>query len=213
MTTLILVRHGQSEANRKEIFAGHYNAPLTERGHEQARLAAEYLTKNYKIDAVHSSDLLRAYHTGKPTADALGLPVVKETGMREIFEGEWSGRLFSDLRVEFEEDYGRWLRDIGHARCTGGESTWELLLRVKETLERIARENDGKTVLVTTHATPIRVMQTYVTTGSLDAMKDVPWVANASISELFYEDGKWRFGKISLEEHLGSLTTELPKNV
>lgn len=213
MTTLLLVRHGQSEANLAQVFAGHFNAPLTERGHEQARLTADYLTAHYRIDAVHSSDLLRAYHTGKPTADALGLPVVKEEGMREIFEGEWSGRLFSDLRVEFEEDYGTWLRDIGHARCTGGESTEELLTRVKATLTRIAEAHDGETVLVTTHATPIRVMQTYVTTGSLDAMKDIPWVANASVTELFYDAGEWRFGKISDDSHLGALTTELPKNV
>ena len=133
--------------------------------------------------------------------------------MREIFEGAWSGRRFSDLRVEFEEDFGTWLRDIGHARCTDGESTWELLLRVKATLTRIAEAHDGETVFVTTHATPIRVMQTYVTTGSLDAMKDIPWVANASVTELYYDAGEWRFVRISDDRHLGALTTELPKNV
>lgn len=213
MTTLLLVRHGQSEANLAHVFAGHYNAKLTELGHAQARLTADYLLSRYQIDAVYSSDLLRAYHTGKPTADALGLPVIKEEGMREIFEGEWSGRPFSELISVYEADFACWMHDIGHARCTGGESTEELLARVKATLERIAKENDGKTVLITTHATPIRVMQTYVSTGSLDAMKDVPWVANSSVTELYYDGGVWKLGDIGNAEHLGSQKTMLPVDV
>ncbi len=213
MTRFILVRHGQSQANAEERFAGHYDAPLTEHGHAQARATAQYVAEQYKIDAICSSDLLRAYHTGKPAADLLGIEIIPDEGLREIYEGKWSGEKFLDILEKYPEDYTVWRTDIGHARCTEGESTEELLVRVKDTLERIAGENDGKTVLVTTHATPIRVMQTFVETGSLEKMKDIPWVTNASVSELEYDGGVWRFTRISYNEHLGCLQTPPPRNV
>ena len=64
MTTLILVRHGQSESNLKHIFCGQTDVKLTEKGHAQAKKTAEYIIKNYKIDKIYSSDLQRAYDTG-----------------------------------------------------------------------------------------------------------------------------------------------------
>lgn len=213
MTKFILVRHGQSEANVKEVFAGHLDAKLTEHGHAQARATAEYVTQNYQIDAIYSSDLHRAFYTGKAAADLLGIDIIPDKGLREIYEGAWSGERFLELPQKFPEDFRVWLTDIGHSRCTGGESTEELLHRVKETLARIAAENDGKTVLITTHATPIRVMQTFVTTGSLDAMQNVPWVTNASVSVLNYDRGAWEFELISYDAHLGDLRTAPPRNV
>ena len=59
MTTLILVRHGQSVANLERIFAGHTDIPLTELGLLQAERTAAYL-EEYPIDCIYSSDLLRA---------------------------------------------------------------------------------------------------------------------------------------------------------
>ena len=213
MTKFILIRHGQSEANLHELFAGHFDAPLTETGHAQARETAKYIKANFTVDAVYGSDLKRAFFTGKATADLFGLDIVPEKGLREIYEGAWSGEKFSVLPVKYPEDFGVWLSDIGHARCTGGESTEELLARVKGTLVRIAKENDGKTVVIATHATPIRVMQSFVQTGSLDAMQSIPWVTNASVSVLNYDNGAWAFESISYDKHLGALWTEPPKNV
>lgn len=213
MTKFILVRHGQSQANLDESFAGHYNAPLTEYGHAQARATAKYVAEHYRIDAIYSSDLIRAYDTGKPASELLGIEIIPEKGLREIFEGKWSGEKFLEIARKYPEDFRVWRNDIGHARCTDGESTEELLARVRATLERIALENDGRTVLVTTHATPIRVMQTYAETGSLDAMQNIPWVTNASVSELEYDGGVWRVTRVSYDEHLGELKTERPRNV
>ena len=52
MTTLLLVRHGESEANRSGIFAGNLDADLQDRGLVQAKRSAEYIAENYKVDAV-----------------------------------------------------------------------------------------------------------------------------------------------------------------
>lgn len=213
MTTLILVRHGQSLANAQKFFAGQTDAPLTSIGVEQAELTGRAVAKNYSIDRVYASDLQRAFRTASSAAEILELPVQPEQGLREINAGLWEGVAFEILMKRHAEDYRTWRENIGEARCTGGESVKELACRVEATLRRIAEENPGKTVLIGTHATPIRAMMSLVTTGSVEGMKDIPWVTNASFSELFYENGIWRFGLTSQDSHLAERITRDSANV
>ena len=139
MTTFLMIRHGESEANRGRVFAGHMDAALQDRGLEQAKRTAEYIVRTYCVDAVYASDLRRAYDTGKCVAELLGLPVIADRDLREIDAGEWEGVKFDELVKRFPEDYGVWLHDIGHARCTGGESVAALAHGGGE-----RRENGGR---------------------------------------------------------------------
>lgn len=211
--TLIMVRHGESEANRKKIFAGHYDADLSENGLMQAKRTAECIKSHYKVDKVYASDLRRAYKTGKCIADLYGTEAIKNKKLREIYAGEWDGKSFSDLTLQYEKEYGVWLSDIGNASCPGGETVKELGERVMSELTRLAEENDGKTIVAATHATPIRAMQSLVQTGGLSEMKNIPWVSNASYSVFEYNNRKWNIIKINEASHLGEIKTNLPENV
>jgi len=213
MTRFLLVRHGQSMANLEAVFAGNYDVDLTDLGHKQAECTAEFISKNYQVDALYSSDLRRAYQTGEHASAKLGLEIQKEPGMREIFAGEWEGALFSQLPITHPKEYEMWVTDIGNSRCPEGETVADLAQRVYDTLTRMAQANPGKTVLVTTHATPIRTVQWRMTGKPLSHMKDIPWVSNASVTELIYEDGKLIPVKISQDSHLAELKTSLPANV
>lgn len=213
MTTLILIRHGESEANRQGIFAGQIDPDLQNRGKEQAKATAEYIAKNYKIDKIYSSDLTRAYKTAKSLADIQNLEVIKDENFREIYAGKWEGMKFTDLITAYAKDYDMWLNHIGKAVCTDGESVKELGERVMAAATRIAKENDGKTIAIATHATPIRTIQSIIQTGSLDEMENIPWVTNASVTVLEYDNDEWKIVKLSEDEHLGDLRTGLPKNV
>ena len=213
MTRFLLIRHGQSMANLEAVFAGNYDTDLTELGHKQAECSATFVAKNYQVDAVYSSDLKRAYQTGEYAAKLLGLDIQKEPDMREIRAGKWEGKTFETIAIEYADDFHVWLTDIGNAKCTDGESVAELAGRVIAAIERIAKANPDKTVLITTHATPIRVLEWHMSGKPLSHMKDIPWVANASVSEVHYENGKLTPVKISMAEHLGTLKTSLPANV
>ena len=213
MTTVLLVRHGESEANRSGIFAGHLDADLQDKGVLQAQKSAEYIAENYKVDVAYASDLKRAYKTGKKIADRLGLSVITDMRLREISAGEWDGKLFSDLPHLYPEDFSLWMTDVGNSVCTGGESVKQLSERIMEVVTEIAAKNDKKTVLIATHATPIRAFQTLVATGSLAEMKNIPYVSNCSVTEAHYENGKWTLVKVGIDEHLADLRTALPKNV
>ena len=213
MTTIIMVRHGESEANRNNVFAGSFDADLQPRGVLQAEKTAEFIAQNYKIDKIYASDLKRAFKTGKAVADRMGIEIVPDCRLREISAGKWEGMRFDDIAMEYPEAYIVWRTDLGNARCTDGESTRELGDRILAALTEIAEQNEGKTVLIATHATPVRAMQTHCIYGDFGRMKDVKWVSNASVSEFFYENGKFTCGKISQDEHLSELRTIFAKNV
>lgn len=208
-----MVRHGESEANRNNIFAGSFDADLQHRGEKQAEKTAEFIAENYKVDKIYASDLKRAFKTGKAVADRTGVEIIPDRRLREISAGEWEGMKFDDIREKYPEAYTVWRTDLGNARCTGGESTKELGERILAALTEIAEQNDGKTVVIATHATPVRAMQTHCIYGDFGRMKDVKWVSNASVSEFFYENGKFTCGKISQDEHLSELRTVFAGNV
>ena len=213
MTKLLIIRHGQSQANLDGIFVGHVDSPLSDLGKQQAEITADYIVSTYQVDAVYASDLERAFYTGKTVADRLGLPITAKQGMREIFAGDWETVKFDTLSTEYGEPYQLWLRDIGLAQCPNGESTAQLQSRIVATLTEIAEENEGKTVVVATHATPIRTFMHHCSGLPLSEMKNIPWVANASISIIKYENDTFSPLKIGFSEHLTSLKTNLPSNI
>ncbi len=214
MTRLIVVRHGESEANRRERFAGSWDVPLTDLGIRQAQLVGEYL-KAYHIDRIYSSDLARAYETARHIAAPCGLTVEKEPDIREIHGGVWEEMVFDDLSKTYPEDFNVWHTDIGNARCTGGESVAELAERVGKAVHRIVRENDGKTVCIVCHGTPVRVLGCIWRGVDVHNMNSVPWVANASVSIAEYENADTlpELVMYGYTDHLADSVTVLPDTV
>ena len=217
MTTLILVRHGQSVANAQHRFAGHSNFDLTEVGKEQARLAGEYISKNFKLDAIYASDLKRAYHTALPTSTLTGIEVQKREGLREIFAGEWETLTVDEIDEQYTEDFAVWKNDFSNARCTDGESVAEVYDRVCREILSIAAENDGKCVMIATHATPIRVFETLSLGLGAEHVGDISFCKNASINIFKVEDGVPSIIKTNITEHtdayMATLSSEAAVNV
>lgn len=212
MTRFIMIRHGFSEANSKHLFAGHSDFPLTEIGKAQAERCAEAL-KNEKIDAVYASDLSRAFETAIPIARSHSLTVIPCKGLREIFAGEWEGKSFDELDREYPESFGIWKNDLGHAHPDGGESVAQLFERILATLSDIAKSNQGKTICIATHATPIRSVCVAASGGKAEDMSKIPWTPNASISLFEYENGIFKAVYTGRVDHLEGICTTLPANV
>lgn len=213
MTAILLVRHGESAANRDNVFAGNYDAELLPRGYEQASLTARYIKETFNVDAVYSSDLQRAYNTGKCIADALGLTVETDRRFREIDAGEWDGVAFEEIIKTHPEEFKIWAYDIGHGACPGGENVVELGERVMSALCEKARENDGKTIVVASHATSVRVAYALAKYGKASDMEKLSWPSNASVSVLYYDNGSWSAGEYSIDDYMADIRTALPETV
>lgn len=212
MTRFIFVRHAQSIANDRGVFIGHIDWDLSELGFKQADLLCRYLTEQgYSPDVIYSSDLLRPYHTIEPFAKKLGMEIIKNNKLREIYAGKWEGQKFDDLAAN-EPAFKVWQQDIGHSATGDGETVAELYDRINGEVDRLAGLHDGQTVMIATHATPIRCLTARASGVGLDGMKDIHWAFNASVN-IFDHDGKDLVPVVlNLHEFLSDLNTELPKS-
>jgi probable phosphoglycerate mutase len=103
MTTILLVRHGETVDNARQIMQGQTQGELNEQGREQALKVAERLSSE-PIDAVVASDLHRAIQTAEYIAMPHGLPVTTTKLLRERDWGSFTGRFIPDLRGEVWPD-------------------------------------------------------------------------------------------------------------
>ena len=211
MTRIIMVRHGQSEANVAHLFAaGHTDAALTDLGQKQAAAIADYLVAHETIDAVYASDLSRAMNTVRPTATRLGLTVVPEPGLREIYAGLWENQPYELLREKFADDYATWKLDPPRCRPTGGESVAEMYTRVTSLVLRLAAENEGKTILLGSHWTPVLAVIALALTGSVEGMIPENSPRNAAFHIFHAENGVLTPVELNITAHLADLPPAPP---
>lgn len=213
MTKIIIIRHGHSLSNKAGTFTGQLNIDLSETGFRQAELTSKFVIDNYKVDAIYSSPLFRAYNTVKPISEHFNVPIVKDDRLKEIYGGKWEGMKFDDISKVYPKEHSNWKNDIGHTRCPDGETMGDVTERVKSFYSQMLKDNDGKTVVVCAHAGVIRATQCMMQGVDLYSMKDVPWVPNSSVSVIDYVDGKYIPDFFGYTDHLGDSITNLPKSI
>jgi broad specificity phosphatase PhoE len=139
VTTLLLVRHGETDWNRELRIQGSSDTELNERGREQARELASEL-RDVDLDAVYSSDLRRARETAELATAGRGLDVRLDPGLRERSFGSWEGLTRSEVAERFP--------DLEHH---DGETDEEVRDRVLAAVHRIVAGHPGEEVLVVSH--------------------------------------------------------------
>lgn len=189
-TNIIIVRHGESLGNSKRIMLGCTDLDMSQRGYEQAAATARFLADE-KIDAIYSSDLIRAYNTAVPHAELRGIKIITDERLREMHVGTWENRPFAEIAAEETEMYVAWREKFGTLVFPSGESIADAGKRFHGAIVDIAEKCLGKTVLVTTHAGVLRSFWGQLLGLKLDEIgKSLPFATNASVSRLVYEDGK-----------------------
>lgn len=148
-----------------------------------------------------------------PVSKKTGIEIIPDVRLREIFAGEWEALEFAVISESFPEDRNVWQFDIANSRPTGGESVRELTDRILTRLIEIGDANDGKTVLITFHATPIRALQALWQTGSLEYMSKLDWVPNASVTVAEYENGSFALKSVGENAHLSDINSTLPPTI
>ena len=210
MVTFIIVRHGYSVANKEKRFSGQMDIPLDEVGLCQAESVADYIVENFKVDSIYTSDLIRTVQTVKPTAERLGLAINKCKELREVDVGTWQGRLVEDIKKEYPENFEVYRKTPGLCRFDGGENYSDCLYRAKDVLDRLAKENDGKTIVIGTHGGVIRTLRAYLKNIPMDRIQELAHVPNASITIIEYNEGSIKLVEEGYAEHLSDKTTEAP---
>lgn len=156
-TRFILLRHGQTELSVERRYSGRGNPELTAEGLRQARTAAERIAREGEIASIVTSPLLRARATADEVARVTGVEVHQHPGLIENDFGEWEGLTFAEAAARHPEIHSRWLGDVT-VPAPGGESFAEVAERVAATKDELAERFSGRTVVLVSHVTPIKLM-------------------------------------------------------
>lgn len=187
MTTLILVRHGETDWNAERRWQGHSDPKLNDAGREQARRLAGELAR---VDALYSSDLARARETAEIVARTIGVEVRFDERLRERGFGAWEGLTMEEIESSFPDDQRRWLAGTGPG-ARDAEPFEAFAERVGSFVDEIGQRHAGEEVLVVAHGGTIRVV--HALAAGLDYVQDhrsIPAVANCSSSRFGFRDGK-----------------------
>lgn len=154
MTYLYFARHGRTADNARRVFQGQSGGGLDAHGRAQAeRLAAR--VASLALDAIVTSDLLRAVETARIVGAACGLDPALESALREVDVGAWSGKDHEEIAAQFPDEWMAWSRGID-VRRGGGETYAELAERVEAAALRTAVRYPRRRVLVVSHGGAIR---------------------------------------------------------
>ena len=186
MTTILLVRHGQTPTTGKVLPGRAANLHLAEAGREQAKRVAERLAP-LPVTALYCSPLERTLETSAPIADTFSLVPVQDEGLLECDFGDWTGRELSDLYKLPE--WTTVQRAPSTFRFPGGESFPEMQHRIVSAVERIRTAHQGETVVCVSHADPIKAVVAYALGTPLDLFQRIV-VSPCSVSALAFAPGQ-----------------------
>jgi probable phosphoglycerate mutase len=204
MTTLLLIRHAETDAVGKSLSGWLPGWHLNEAGRAQADQLARSLQQR-PLRAVYASPLERAFETALPIANSHGLVPVTVLELGEMRVGAWEGRSFDQLETEAEWRTFNTSRE--EARPPGGESMQEMKTRMLTQLSLITERHENSEVAIVSHADPLRAVIAQLLGKSLDYMLEFA-IDPASVSVVQAEAGRWRVCNIN---QTGELCDELTR--
>ena len=204
-TRLVLVRHGATAHSAERRLSGRNELPLTDKGRAQARALAQRLAGLADVAAVVASPLRRTRDTAAPIAEALGLPVAVDAGFQEVDFGEWEGAAMGELSERDAAAVAAWSASP-LAAPPGGESFAQLAERLRPARDRVLLAHPGRTVIVVSHVTPIKMMLVDALGGPLDSLYRL-FLDPASVSIVDHPEG--RPSSVSLVNGTAHLTDDL----
>jgi probable phosphoglycerate mutase len=157
-TVTHLLRHGQTEHTPERRFSGRNELPLSLTGRAEAEAAAERV-RDLGVEVVVASPLRRTRETAEVVAAVLGLPVEFDKDLVELDFGDLEGLTFDEATAKHPLAARRFMSDVTVA-APGGESIADVSTRVARARRRILFGHAGRTVLIVSHVTPIKLLLT-----------------------------------------------------
>jgi phosphoserine phosphatase len=146
---IFVVRHGETEWNKEEVFRGRKDIPLNAAGLWQAERTGVFLADK-NISAIYSSPLSRAQQTASGISEATGVPVTLDASYTDMNFGPWEGLSLKDVQKKYPETFDTWRSYPHRFKMEGAETLTQVRRRVRRGL-RSAKSEGGPTVVIVTH--------------------------------------------------------------
>ncbi len=187
MTTLYIIRHGETTGNDAGRFQGSTDCPLSEQGRRQIDRLGERC-RDLPFDVLISSPLVRARDTAKAANRYHGLPLQIEPDVAEMHCGDWEEKSWDELCAGYPAEMEMWRETPWLFQSPGGENMQQVYQRVNRALLRILEENRGKTIAVVSHGCAIRNALCFFHGYGIERINEMPWVRNTSITRIDVDD-------------------------
>jgi probable phosphoglycerate mutase len=157
-TTIIVVRHGQTEWNRVERFRGRYEVPLNKTGLAQAKKTAIRISERWKPAVIYASPLGRARETAKAVAQSCNLILQVYDGLVDINYGDWQGLTPEEARSHWPKLVAAWYEHTETVQIPGGESLAQVRQRITTMLKHICWLHAGNEIVLVGHTVVNRLI-------------------------------------------------------
>jgi probable phosphoglycerate mutase len=158
VTTILLIRHGQTDWNRVERFRGRADVPLNDTGTRQAEATGRRVVELCRPVALYSSPLSRAVSTSEAIGGYTGLPVQIHPNLTDIDFGDWQGLTPDEARIRWPEIVDLWFKKPQLAHIPGGETLEDLRNRAMNGVTELATRHSGQTIVLVGHTVLNRII-------------------------------------------------------
>ncbi len=203
MTTVYLIRHGETSNNKEGRCNGcRTDQPLSPRGEQQAAALATYFDA-HPVDTLHVSHLTRAKQTAaiafRTDMDALHV----EPDLHEVDLGLWDGMLHAEVRERYPEEWYNSKQRASISVYPGGESSADAADRIFAAFLRIVRAHRGERIAIVAHSTILALLTLRIFDWHLDRKSEMAGLSNASFHLLeIDENGHAQMACWNYTEHL-----------
>lgn len=203
MTTLYIVRHGETDLNRRGCFCGSSDYPLNERGIAQAETLREPMSK-VAFDRIYASPLKRAKKTAECIRNGRDIEIIDTDGIREIDCGKWETLNRDEIEARWPGEIEFWASKPHLLHMEGGETFDEVQERVIRTVIDIVNRERGNTVALACHMLVIQLIMTKLLGAPIcDTWKVLNTPTNTSVTVIEVDDnGDFEIVRWSDDSHL-----------
>ncbi|MEJ2559691.1 MAG: histidine phosphatase family protein [Anaerolineae bacterium] len=158
MTTILLIRHGQTAWNRAGRFRGQVDLPLDDWGLKQAEAVGRRVPSGWRPAAIYASSLQRTLQTAAAVARTCGLRTTIHDGLLDIDYGVFAGLTPEEAASQYPELACAWRQAPDTVHFPDGESLSEVRVRAEAAMEEMAAHHPDQTVVAVTHVVVCRLL-------------------------------------------------------
>ncbi len=186
MTTVYMVRHCESLGNIGRRIQGRTDCDISENGVLQLENLKNKMA-NVHLDAIYSSPLKRAFKTAHAIKGDRDMEILVRENLQEMSFGTAEDKTWEEIAEIIPDVWKSWSATPYKTQFPEGETFGQVEERTAEAILEIVKANEGKSIAIATHATPIRVYARRVLNES-DDLKNVDWARNTSITTIEFDD-------------------------
>ncbi|HBR22763.1 MAG TPA: histidine phosphatase family protein [Nitrospiraceae bacterium] len=180
VTTLYLIRHGETEGSETKRYKGSIDVPMSEKGIEQIRKTSAFISaevlkrgstevtpelpnfRTYKLTAVYCSPLSRALKSAEIIAEPHGLKPIAIEDLRERSFGIWEGMTFTEIKEKSPQEFEAWAENPLRYSPIDGESTIEVRERAVKAVDSLLSNHNSEHIAIVAHGGVNRIILCHI---------------------------------------------------